>query len=433
MALERDQATISITRRGFARLLGVGGLATLLDRPAAAQIPVPPLGPAPASPDEAFWRTVRAQFVMPSDLAILNAANLCPSSSPVVRAVTDATRDVDQNPSMQNRRKMSEGKEETRRRLAAHLRVTPEEVLITRNTSEGNNYMSSGLDLKAGDEVLISAENHPSLQNAWLDKSKRFGFTVTAVPAAPPDADQEQIVASFAKAITARTKVLAFTHVTSSDGLLYPARELCRLARDRGVLSVVDGAQSFGVLDIDLADMQPDFFTGSAHKWPCGPRECGVLYVNKRVESKLWPSVISLYAGAVGSSRRFEGLGQRDEAAIIGFGAAIEMQNRIGRAAIEARSRELASALVEGLRRLDGVKVWTPADRSRSAAIVTFRPGGLDPGKLGTALYEKDRIACTSRSGQDRPGLRLSPHFYNLHSEVDRVLAAIERYMASGV
>ncbi len=426
-------ASRGVSRRDFARLAGIGGFVSLIHGPAAAGAQAAPLGPTPAAPDEAFWRTVRQQFLMPADLTIVNAANLCPTSAPVIQAVDDATRDVDRDPSMPNRRKMSDGKEETRRRLAAFLRVAPEDIVITRNTSEGNNFVSSGVDLKPGDEVLLSAENHPSLLAAWNEKAKRFGFTVRTVAQVNPHPGAEYYVDAFAKAITPRTRVMAFTHVTASAGDLYPAKDLCRLAREHGILSVVDAAQSFGLLDIDLADMQPDFFTGSGHKWPCGPRECGVLYINKAAESKIWPSVISLYAGAVGVSRRFEGLGQRDEAGIIGLGAALAFQERIGRKAIEDRGRELAAALIAGLKAIDGVKVWTHPDPARSAAIVTFLPGTLDPGKLAAALYAQDRIACTARNGPDRPGIRLSPHFYNLHADVDRVVAAVKHHMATGV
>ena len=166
---------------------------------------------------------------------------------------------------------------------------------------------------------------------------------------------------AFSKAITPKTRVMAFTHVTSSAGDLYPARELCRLARERGVLTVVDGAQSFGVLDIDLSDMQPDFFTGSAHKWPCGPRECGVLYVNKRVESRYLAERHQPVRGRCRISKPYGGLGQRDEAAMIGFGEAIGSQTKIGRRAIQDRSRELAAALIDGASGgVDGVTVCGP-------------------------------------------------------------------------
>jgi selenocysteine lyase/cysteine desulfurase len=159
----------------------------------------------------------------------------------------------------------------------------------------------------------------------------------------------------------------------------------------------------------------------------------GVLYVNKGVQSRVWPSIVSAYPGAVGLSRTFESFGQRDEPAIVAFGEALRFQTRLGRPAIQARARELGEALLAGLRRIEEVKVWTHPDPTRSVAVVSFQPGNLDVAKLSEALYEKDRIAGAPRPYADRGGLRFSPHFYNLHSEVERALAAIQRYMKAGV
>jgi selenocysteine lyase/cysteine desulfurase len=253
------------------------------------------------------------------------------------------------------------------------------------------------------------------------------------VPQVNPHPGTEYYVDVFTKAFTPHTKVMALTHVSSNSGDLFPVAELCRAARERGVLSLVDGAQSFGVLDVDLSSMRPDFYTGSFHKWPCGPKETGLLYVNKDVHDRIWPSVISLYAGAVGISQKLEGNGQRDDAKLAAVAETLKFQDSIGRAVIERRARELARALVEGLKRLDGVQLWTHPDPARYAAIVIFRPGTLDPRKLGAALAEKERLVVTTRPGMDRPGLRLSPHFYNTMDEMDRTVGAIRKYLASGV
>jgi isopenicillin-N epimerase len=447
MASRPSDPSAGLSRRAFTRLVAAGGPAVLFGSPAFALTSAeglrrgepsfaqarPPLPPTPAEPTEPFWRAVRQQFLVPPELAILNAANLCPSSLPAIEALERVTRAIDADPSFENRRQMAEGREAARRTLAETLRVGPDEILLTRNTSEGNNLVSSGIDLKAGDEVVLLSENHPSAHLAFREKAKRFGFTVRTVDTVSPHPGPDYYVDAFKKAMTPRTKLVAITHVTASAGDLLPAREICRAAREAGVLSLVDAAQSFGVLDIDLSDMQPDFFAGSAHKWPCGPREVGVLYVNRRAQPQLWPSIISLYAGAVGISKTHGALGQRDEAAMIGFGGALAFQARIGRAVIEARSRALARRLSDGLRRVDGVTMWTSPDPARSAAIVTFKPGAVDPARLAATLYEKERIACTARAGADRPGLRLSPHFYNLESEIDRTVAAVRKYMASGV
>ena len=421
-----------MNRREFARLLAIGGAVPFVT-PELSWARAAKLPPTPASPDEKFWLSVRDQFVMPKELTMLNAANLCPSSGPVLETLYKVTRDMDQDPSMDNRVKLGEGRENTRKLLAEFLRVTPEEIVITRNTSESNNLVSTGVDLKAGDEVLLTADNHPSNHTAWQEKAKRFGFTVRDVPVPNPHPGFDHYVDVFTKAITPKTKLIAFTHLTSTVGDLFPAKEICKLARDRGILTLVDGAQTFGLLDVDLSDIQPDFYSGSAHKWPCGPKENGVLYINKNAQTKIWASIYSAYPGRVGVSRSFEGFGQRDEPAMIAFGEALKLQTQIGRAQIERRSRELTQALVQGLKKIDGVKIWTSPDPSRRAAVLSFQPGTLDVRKLSTALYLKDRIGCATRGGQDRPGIRLSPHFYNTHADIDRTVAAIKRYMSTGV
>ena len=340
---------------------------------------------------------------------------------------------MDEDPSPQNRARLSTEKEKTRAAVATFLRVTPEEIVLTRNTSEANNLVSNGIDLKPGDEVVLHHDNHPSNLKAWHEKAKRFGFTVVEVPQRNPHPGDDYYVEAYAKAITPRTKLLAFTGMTSTVGDVLPARALCRLARERGVLSLVDGAQSLGLFDLDLSDMQPDFFSGSAHKWPCSARECGVLYINARAQDRIWPSIYSAYPGAVGISRTFEGFGQRDEATMIAFREALAFQTTVGRAAIEARARALATPLVEGLAKLPDVKVWTSPQASLRAAVVSFQPGSLDPGKLAALLYEKHRIAVATRGGGDRDGLRASPHFYNTGDEVDRVVASVARYATSRV
>ena len=421
-----------MNRREFARLLAIGGAVPFVT-PELSWARAAKLPPTPASPDEKFWLSVRDQFVMPKELTMLNAANLCPSSGPVLETLYKVTRDMDQDPSMDNRVKLGEGRENTRKLLAEFLRVTPEEIVITRNTSESNNLVSTGVDLKAGDEVLLTADNHPSNHTAWQEKAKRFGFTVRDVPVPNPHPGFDHYVDAFTKAITPKTKLIAFTHLTSTVGDLFPAKEICKLARDRGILTLVDGAQTFGLLDVDLSDIQPDFYSGSAHKWPCGPKENGVLYINKNAQTKIWASIYSAYPGRVGVSRSFEGFGQRDEPAMIAFGEALKLQTQIGRAQIERRSRELTQALIQGLKKIDGVKIWTSSEPSRAAAVLSFQPGNLDVRKLSTALYQKDRIGCATRGGQDRPGIRFSPHFYNTHADVEKTVAAIKKYMATGV
>jgi isopenicillin-N epimerase len=423
----------SVSRRDFSRLFLAGGSATLVSPAAWAQTPRPPLPAQGAAAGEAFWNAVRAQFVMPPELAVMNAANLCPASAPVLQALTRETEDVDRNPSPQNRARLSQAKENTRTALAEFLRVTPEEIVITRNTSESNNIVSNGLELKAGDEVVIFSDNHPSNNQAWQEKAKRFGFTVRVVEQKNPHPGADYYVDAFSKALTPQTKVLAFTHFTNTVGDLFPAREICAVAKARGVITLLDGAQTLGLLDVNLREIDPDFYSGSAHKWPCGARECGVLFVNARVHDRIWPTSYSAYPGAVGVSRKLEAFGQRDEATMIAFSEALAFQTKVGRKAIEERSRALAQQLLAGLRKLEGFTAFTSPVPDRAAAVVTFVPGTLDMRKLVAALYQNDKIAVTTGGGAGRNGIRVSPHFYNTHAEVDRLLAALGKYTRTSI
>ena len=235
----------SVSRRDFARLFAIGGSAALFADPVwAKQNPqAPAFAPTLSGTGEAFWKSVREQFVMPADLGVLNAANLCPSSRPVLEALKRETDSVDRDPSGQNRARLSGEKENLRKTLAAFLRVTPEEILITRNTSEANNMVSTGIDLRPGDEVVVFQDNHPSNLTAWKEKAKRFGFYIHEIPQVNPHPGMDYYVDAYKKAINSRTKIITFTHLTSTVGDLFPAKELCALAREHGVMSLVDGAQ----------------------------------------------------------------------------------------------------------------------------------------------------------------------------------------------
>jgi isopenicillin-N epimerase len=425
-----------MNRRDFGRLVALAGSAAILPagtRTFGAALTGESLPPAPAAPNEAYWSKVRDQFLVPRDVIFLNAANLCPTSLPAIEALDRNIRHYEVNPSPDVRSAlMARGREAARGLLAEALRVTPEEIVIMRNTTEANNAVSSGLDLKAGDEVIVWEDNHPSNLNAWRVKAARFGFTVVAVPVLPSHPGADGYVNLFTKAFTAKTKLVAITHVSSNSGDLLPAAEICAAARARGILSLVDGAQAFGVLDLDLGAMKPDFYTGSMHKWPCGPKEKGLLYVNKAVHDRIHPSVVGVYGGAVGISRRLETHGQRDDAGVAAVTDALKFQGSIGRPVIEARSRQLAQALMDGLRKVNGVKLWTDPAPDRSAAIVIFQPGPLDVRKLGPALTAA-RIVCTTRGGTHNPGVRLAPHFYNTMDEMDRVVGAIKKHISAGL
>ncbi len=377
--------------------------------------------------DEPFWHLVKGQFPLRSDLILMNAANLCPSPYPVQRAVFRLTRDVDLDASFQNRAKFGRLREKARVGLAAYLGADPDEIAITRNTSEGNNTVVNGLDLGPGDEVVIWDQNHPTNNIAWDVRASRYGFTVKRVKTPPEPRTPDDLVKPFRDAMSGSTRVVAFSHISNTSGVAVPAKAICRLVRDRGALTLVDGAQSFGAVQVNLHEMGCDFYTGSGHKWFVGPKEAGVLYVRRERAADLWASDVGVgWQRAVDSgARKFETLGQRDDSAVAAMGTAVDFHNTIGPERIEARIRALAGALKKGLQdQIPGIKVHTPMEPELSGGVVVAHPPGMDVPEAYGKLYREHHIAGAARGGEFT-GIRLCPHIYNTMQEVDRVVEVI--------
>ena len=380
---------------------------------------------APAAPDEEYWRQVKAQFPLRDDHLPLNSANLCPAPRSVVDAVASAMRDIESDVSFQNRAKYDALREDLRSGLAAYFNVTADEIAIVRNTSEGNNTVVGGVPLARGDEVLLFDQNHPTNSVAWDVRAARDGFTVRRVAIDGTPASPADIVDLFANAITPRTRVLSFSDVSNSTGIRMPARELCALARSRDIHAHIDGAQTWGALVRDLRDIGCDSYAASAHKWFMGPKEAGVLFVRAERIPTIAPNIVGIGWGNTAvttatGARKFETLGQRNDAVLAALATALEFHQLIGPAAIDARLLELARALKTGLAAMPRAQLVTPSPDALSAGVVVVRFDGTDARALFDRLYSEHHIAAAPTGG-----LRLSPHVYVTLADVDRTLAAV--------
>jgi selenocysteine lyase/cysteine desulfurase len=419
------------SRRRFLADIARGG-AALAAVPALGVLPrdVSAAPPRHAGlPDEAYWRQVKAQFA--GDVLALNAANLCPAPRPVVDAVAAAMRDVEADVSFQNRAKYDAVRDALRADLAAYLGASEDEVAIVRNTSEANNIVVGGLTLAAGDEVLVFDQNHATNAVAWDVRAARYGFTVRRVAVEGVPASAAAVLDVFARAIGPRTRVLAFSDVSNTTGLRLPANELCALARARGIWTHIDGAQTFGALVRDLHDLGCDSYAASAHKWFMGPKEAGVLYVRADRIAQLWPGVVGIGWGNAAETtargaRRFETLGQRNDATIAGLAEALRFHELIGPAVVEARILELAAILKQGLAALPGARLVTPAAPELSAGVVIVRFDGADVRRIFERLYQEHRIA-----GAATGGLRLCPHVYSTVADIERTVDAVRMLAAA--
>ena len=377
-----------------------------------------------AMEDERFWTLVKNQFLIKKNLVMLNAANLCPSPAIVQSRVIELTKNVDSDPSFANRAKFSELKEKSRQALADYVGAENDEIAITRNTSEGNNFVINGVTLGKNDEVIIWDQNHPTANIAFDVRADRYGFNVIRVKTPENPKSPADLLKPFVDAMTPRTKLLAFSHVSNVSGQRIAAKELCSIARKNGILTLVDGAQTFGTLPLDLHDMGCDFFTASSHKWFCGPKEVGILYVRlERIEA-LYPSQVGVgWESAVnGGARKFDNLGQQDDSRVSAMFEAAQFHNTLSKIRISTRARMLADAVKDGLqKRIPNVKFVTPIDHTMSWGVVIFAIPGLDSGKALEALYGQHNIGCAAIG----PNIRFSPHFYNPLSEIERAVDAV--------
>lgn len=375
--------------------------------------------------DEPFWESVRSRFTLSDTTIVMNAANLAPSPDSVIEAVVAATRDIEADASAQNRTKYASIRESVRDRIAAFVGASANEIALVRNASEANSIVVKGLPLGSGDEVVIFDQNHESNNVAWTVRAARDGFSIRKVGIEHAPASPGELVDLFVGAIGPATKVLTFSDISNTSGLKLPVREICRAARERGVFIHVDGAQSLGSVALDLHDLGCDSYAASAHKWLMGPKEVGVLYLRADRVEGVWPGVVSQEWGdgagtVMEGARKYECLGQRNDALIAGLAPTLDFYDELGVGAVVARVVELATSLKQELAEIPGVRMVTPTSPAMSAGVVVFDFPGRDSGRIYDLLYSGHGIA-----GSTKGGLRLCPHVYNTRTEVERAVTAV--------
>ena len=347
-----------------------------------------------ASNDDAYWEMVRRQFPFREARVPMNAANLCPAPRVVAEAVVDLTQDIDVDCSFNNRQKFKTLLELSRKQVADQLGVDSDEVALVRNTSEANNIINNGLPLEAGDEVLLWDQNHPTNNVAWQVRAARFHSSVKRVETPTDPTRIDQLVAPFEEALGPRTRVLALTHVSNVSGVRLPIRQLCELAHRRNIHVHVDGAQTWGAFNLNLRELQCDSYAASSHKWFCGPKEVGLLYVKRNRIAEIWPNLVSPGWGSdvdpdVKGARKFESFGQRDDARLAAIATTVDFHRLIGFGRVEARIFELAGALKTGVK-AEGLRLVTPEDSRLSGGVCIIQVPPQKRQEVFNRLYNSD-------------------------------------------
>lgn len=298
-------------------------------------------------------------------------------------------------------------------------------IALTQNATMGMNLLANGLDLPAGSGVLITDIEHPGGRCGWELLAERKGTTLHKAKVPIPSESPEQIVEAFEDAIRPETRVTSFPHISSAHGIIMPVRQLCSLAREHGILSIIDGAQATGHIPIDVKEIGCDAYYSSPHKWLMAPAGNGFLYVKETLIDEVWTTLASSqWNNHEDNGYRLGQRGTGNPALLVGLEAALDLHFEIGPERVYRRIKELGDRLRRGLGQVEGTEIVTPVHPEMSSGLTTFKVDGVEGKALQNELWRRGKIQPRAL-GEDR-GVRYSTHIYNSEDEIDRTLQIIE-------
>lgn len=418
-----------MSRRDFLKTLSQTAAAVSVSA-AAAGASADPWADFPEPDDPEFWDKIRGLFPLAGDAAFFNTGTLGAMPRIVLDTVVGHLRltaerladwdykDADWISGYQPHMEVRSG-------IARLINAHPEEIALAENATAGMNYTANGLELRPGDEIVLTDQEHPGGISGWRLLEKRRGVVCREIPVPKPARDPEQILELFAEALTPRTRVLAVPHIISGSGAILPIQALCAEARRRNVFTVVDGAQSVGHIPIDVRSLDCDAYFGSLHKWLLAPAGTGFLYVNK----DRMPEIRTTLASTQWDNHEDPGfrLGQRGTgnlSLLLGLEAALEFHFRVGSEKIHSRIKELGDMLREGLRAVRGIRILTPLHPDMAAGITVYAMERLTGERIQDELWARERIR--PRFQPDGISIRQSTHIYNSPQEIERTLAVLQ-------
>lgn len=390
--------------------------------------------PRSVAEDETYWSQIQRAFDADRTMINLNNGGISPTPSHVLEQMIRDLKFTNELPVEHMWRVLEPRMESTRRDLAKEFGCDPEEMAIVRNASEANETMIFGIDLKKGDEVVVTNQNYGRMITSWQQRERREGIVLKQISFKVPPPSDEYLVEQFRKAITPRTRVIEVTHITNLTGQIMPVREIVRMARPLGIEVFVDGAHAFNHFPFKRDDLECDYYGTSLHKWTLAPIGTGFLYVRKDKQEKLW-SLMGSDDGLRNNIRKYEQIGTHPQANFNAVSAAVAFSRGIGADRKIARLRYLRDRWANQLMTAsDRVHVATPLGPDKSGAIALLQVDGLDPVKLGGWLMNNYRIVNTPIVHPEFSGIRITPNVYTMIEEIDvfsdGVLKAIKKGIA---
>lgn len=421
-------------KREFLRTLGGGSLGALFgggllgDELWARVAHVPP---ATLARQEPFWEGIRASYRLTDEYINLESGYFSMQAEPVLEAFVRHARRLNLEHSRYMRTVMVADKARVQERLAGLAGCGPEELIITRNTTESLDTVISGFDWRPGDEAVMATHDYGAMLDQFALMARRHGMVNRTITLPLHPRSDDEIVEAYAAAITPRTRLLMVCHVVNITGQVLPVRRVAEMARARGVQVMVDGAHAFAQLDFRIPDLGVDYYGASLHKWLGCPLGAGLLYVRRDRVAGLWP----LYGDSGFKDddiRKLNHTGTHPCHTDLAIEDAIAFHERIGVARKQERLRWLQRHWTRQVRGTPRIVLQTPEDPARTCAIATVGIEGMTPRELATRLFDEHRIWTV---GIDRPaagvrGVRVTPHLFTTTAELDALVSALKGFAA---
>jgi isopenicillin-N epimerase len=419
------------TRRVFLQRAAAGAAAfglplAVAERAFGKEAPAMPPAKLFLTDPARYWAELRRQWLLAADHVNLNCGSVGCTPLPVLNAMIDhllcaeAFREpaypwfgYEENPRLRRLRDA----------LAAYLHCKRDELALVRNATEANNVFCNGLDLKPGDEVLLTDQEHPGGRCCWEQKAARCGIKLNFVTLPRPPASADEIVERFRRALTKRTRVMAFSHITTVTGVVLPAKELCQLARKHDVLTHIDGAHAIGQIPLDLQDLGCDSYATSPHKWLLAPKGTGTLYVNEKMQDRLWVTIASAeWRNRALKAYRFSNVGTSNLSVMVGLKAALDFHQALGPARVYARIHEQARKVRDRIRAHPQLRLANASADAFYGGLVSFEPV---KGDLKRVLAELAARNVRVAGGPDR--IRVATHIFTQPTELNALFDAVDR------
>lgn len=369
---------------------------------------------------------MRDLFLLNPDIVFLNHGSFGACPRTVFETYQHWQREMEWQPVEFLNRRARSLMDIARGKLAAYLHTSADNLIYVTNATVGVNFVARSLHLEPGDEILSTDHEYGAINKTWQFICTRTGAKLVSYPIPLPVTTHEDFVEHFWQGVTPRTKVISISHITSPTALIFPVEEICRRARESGIITVVDGAHAPGHLDLNMESIGADFYAGNCHKWLCAPKGAGFLYARPEHQQIIDPLVIS-HGWEPGATfvNRSEWQGTRDLAAFLSVPAAIEFQYQHDWGTVRQRSHEIAREFADLMHELTGLEpVAADTDMWFGQMITTPLPA-CDADEIKRRLYDEYNIEIPITGHDGTRLVRASFQGYNTEADMHRLVEAL--------